>query len=266
MNPQEFDILRSLLKKHSGIHLQEDKRYLFETRLQTVLAQSGHQNLSELVQYLIVYPRNDALIQSIVEAMTTNESMFFRDTRPFEALRKRLLPELLERKGDHALSIWCAACSAGQEAYSLAMLMEELHAPSYSILGTDIDSHIIHKAEEGSYNQFEVQRGLPAPYLMKYFEQHSPHEWRVVDRLHEYITFKVHNLLYTDALHEQFDMILCRYVLIYFDDDTKRRVLHDIAKRMPSGGYLLLGSAETLLPDIEEFESHPEERSVYVRV
>lgn len=270
MQTHELRHLSELIKRYAGIDLKEDKRYLFEARLLPIASRLGHADLSAFVNYLIQSPPSpsSALLQEIIEAMTTNESMFFRDTKPFNYLKEIIFPELQAKNPSKAVNIWCAACSSGQEPYSISIVAEEMQRNNggVSILATDIDSQILQKAREGSYNQFEVQRGLPSPILLKYFTQ-SGTNWRVNDSVRNKITFAQHNLLEDPRrLSKLFDVVFCRYVLIYFDDDTKIKVLQHIASVIPSGGYLLLGGAETLPAGVTQFTPHPKERQIFVRV
>jgi chemotaxis protein methyltransferase CheR len=269
MLPNEFAFLNALIKSRSGIDLKEDKLYLFESRLLPIASQYGHKSLSAFVGSLMQTPPNEALMQQMIEAMTTNESMFFRDTKPFQRLKDMVWTDMLARNPNKPISMWCAACSSGQEPYSLAMLAEEnramLGGANVSILATDIDKQIIAKAKEGIYNQFEVQRGLPMPLLLKYFAQLPENRWQLKDEIRNRVTFKPHNLMGNARHHGMFDVVFCRYVLIYFDDITKQMVLNHIAEVMPRGGILFLGSAETLPVGTTAFAPHAEERSLYVR-
>lgn len=264
LSSQEFEYISGLLKNLSGISLGADKQYLFETRLQNMMAAHDCANLGQLVEYLQLHEQNTVLMQQFIEAMTTNESMFFRDIKPFIALREHLLPELYAQR-QHALKIWCAACSSGQEAYSLAMMLDDV-AIEATIDASDIDAQMIARAREGIYTQFEVQRGLPTAHLLKYFSKITPHSWQLDASLMQRVQFSCHNLLMTHPIHKQYDMVLCRYVLIYFDEATKLNVLKNIAATMRSGGYLLLGSAETLIGHNDYFIPHPTEAHVYIAV
>ena len=270
MLPTEFSYLQTLIKSRSGIDLREDKLYLFESRLLPVASQHGHKSLSSFVGWLMQNPPMEAMMQEMIEAMTTNESMFFRDTKPFQHLKDVVLKELHARAPNKPLSFWCAACSSGQEPYSIAMLVQENQAlfggRLVSILATDIDKQILAKAREGIYNQFEVQRGLPMPYLLKYFAQLPENRWQLQETVRSKVNFKHHNLMGNARHHGSFDVVFCRYVLIYFDDVTKNLVLSHIAEVMPKGGYLFLGSAETLPVGNTSFIPHAIERSIYVRV
>jgi chemotaxis protein methyltransferase CheR len=205
----------------------------------------------------------------VIEAMTTNESFFFRDDKPFAHVRNHVLPRLLSTRPPGAkLRIWSAASSSGQEAYSLAMILAEqklsLGNRSFEILGTDIAREQLARASDGLYSQFEVQRGLPMQYLVKYFKKDGTN-WRINDTLRGMVQFKLFNLLSDLRSLGQFDIVFCRNVLIYFDQPTKARVLAAIAKQMPADGVLYLGGAETVLGITDAFASSPGERGVYER-
>ncbi len=270
MKTQEFQFLNRMIKQRSGIDLKEDKMYLFESRLLPIASKEGHKDLSSFVSQLMKRSPPEALTQSIIEAMTTNESMFFRDNKPFEHLRYIVLAELKEKHGAaRPINIWCAACSSGQEPYSIAMHTEEYQShiglARVTIKATDIDTQMVDKAKNGIYNQFEVQRGLPTPMLMRYFNQLPGNRWQIKDTIRGKVSFSLHNLMESPRRHGQFDIVLCRNVLIYFDDATKIQVLRHIASVMPSGGYLFLGSAETMPNGMNLFDRHPKERLIFVK-
>jgi chemotaxis protein methyltransferase CheR len=209
------------------------------------------------------------LEQDVIEAMTTNESFFFRDDKPFTHFRNHALPRLLAARPAHArLRVWSAAASTGQEAYSLAMILAESRAMLggrvCEILGTDIAREPLTRATEGLYTQFEVQRGLPIQNLVKYFRKEGSN-WRIAETLRAMVQFKLLNLLSDLRGMGQFDVVFCRNVLIYFDQPTKARVLEAIAKQMPSDGVLYLGGAETVLGITDAFSAQAGERGVYER-
>lgn len=245
----DFTYLSDILKNRSGLVLTEDKNYLLESRLLPIIRRLKLENITALVAQLKKQPSNE-LLNEVTEAMTTNETSFFRDSKPFDQFRQITLPHLIAKgKNNGKIRIWSAACSTGQEPYSLAMCaMEEaakLNGLQIEIVATDLASHVLKKADEGLYSQFEVQRGLPITLLVKYFEQRGD-KWRVRDNIRPLIQFKPANLL-TDTSHlGQFDMVFCRNVLIYFDVETKGKVLESIASRMAPHGVLCLGSAETV--------------------
>ncbi|TAE34510.1 MAG: protein-glutamate O-methyltransferase CheR [Alphaproteobacteria bacterium] len=269
MQAQEFAFIRNLVKTNSGIDLTEDKVYLLESRLMPIASKGGHKDLSAFVGSIMRSKPSNLLVQEIVEAMTTNESLFFRDTKPFQYLKDVVLHDFKTRGITRPLSIWCAACSSGQEPYSIAMTMEEqrmgVGSMGASILASDIDQQILKKAEDGIYNQFEVQRGLPMPMLIKHFSQMPEQRWKIKDNIKKMVTFKQHNLLNSARPHGMFDIIFCRNVLIYFDPPTKQKALMYLNEVLNPGGYLFLGSAETVPPALTMLVSHPEHRQLFIK-
>ena len=267
MQINELRFLSEMIKDKAGIDLGEDKLYLFEARLLPIIAKLGFNDLSSFVTSFMQPPLiYDKLLQQyIIEAMTTNESMFFRDVKPFQYLTDIIFPEL-KQKGVSNINIWCCACSSGQEPYSIAMLAEENnYGDNIKITGSDIDGQILSKACSGIYNQFEVQRGLSTTLLMQYFTQNG-NSWQINKHIKERINFVQHNLLEDATKLGRFDIVFCRYVLIYFDNATKLKVLANIANTMNKGTYLILGGAETLPPECEHFVAHPNERKILVRI
>ena len=265
INPDDFDFIAKLVYDRSGLVLTPDKSYLLESRLVPVARKHGLKGLTELASGLRA--RSVPLIADTVEAMTTNESLFFRDTKPFEQFRKLVLPRLLEtRTVKRSLRIWSAACSSGQEAYSLAiLLMEEgpkLAGRNIEIVGTDLSTQMVERARAGVYSQFEVQRGLPVQMLVKYFRQDGD-KWQIDQRLRAMVKYREFNLLSDLSPLGTFDVIFCRNVLIYFDQATKARVLAQTARRLPPDGVLFLGGAETVLGVTDLFEPVPGERGIY---
>jgi chemotaxis protein methyltransferase CheR len=256
MTPAAFDSLAALLKTKSGLAIGPDKLYLLKTRLAPILKQENLASLTALADRLRV-PGHDTLARTVVEAMTTNESFFFRDDKPFAHFRAQALPSLHAARPPGAkLRIWSAASSSGQEAYSLAMILAEcgarLAGRTMEILGTDIARDQLARAREGRYTQFEVQRGLPIQLLMKYFTKDET-GWRVTDTIRALATFREWNLLGDLRPLGSFDVVFCRNVLIYFDQPTKTRVLEAIARQMPADGVLYLGGAETVLGITDRF-------------
>ncbi len=268
MDPQVFQAVAEFLKESSGLSLTPDKAYLLNSRLQPVAEVHGCATVPELVRKLRTAPTL-ALKQDITEAMTTNETSFFRDVTPFETFRTHVLPTLVEkRKARRSLRILCAAASSGQEPYSLALIMAEAAAMltgwNIEVLAVDLDSKILKRAEAGLYSQFEVQRGLPVTLLMKYFEQCPEQMWRIKASIRDRVRFRQCNLLrpFTDL--GQFDVIFCRNVLIYFDLPTKKSVLERLSDRLAGDGYLFLGGAETVLDITERLAPSPQYRGVYL--
>ncbi|MGE3334657.1 MAG: protein-glutamate O-methyltransferase CheR [Rhodospirillaceae bacterium] len=268
MDPQVFAAAASFLKAQSGLALTPDKAYLLNSRLQPVAEQYGCSSVAALVARLT--PAAPAkLKQDVVEAMTTNETSFFRDTTPFELFKTQVLNELIERrKARRSLRILCAAASSGQEPYSLAMLLAENAArlPGWKtqILAVDLDSKVLQRAESGIYTQFEVQRGLPVQLLMKYFEQ-CPQGWSLKPQIKSMVQFQRCNLLEPFSHFGEFDVIFCRNVLIYFDTPTKRNVLERLATHLAPDGFLFLGGAETVLDITTSLAPSPGHRGLYRR-
>ncbi len=266
MKPADFELLSDLLKQRSGLVITSDKSYLLESRLMPVARKHGLKGLDELIA-LIRESDEGQLVVDVIEAMTTNESFFFRDTKPFELFRQQVLPPLLESRADKkSFRIFCAAASSGQEPYSLAMILKEeaakLQGWKYEIIGTDISVEILEKARSGLYSQFEVQRGLPIQLLVKYFEKKDD-QWEISQEIRNMVTYKEFNLLNDLTPLGRFDVVFCRNVLIYFDQETKTQVLDGIAGLMPNDGTLFLGGAETVLGISNKFQPVAGQRGVY---
>ena len=266
LSPAAFDTLASLLKTKSGLIIGMDKLYLLETRLATIVKREKLNDLNGLAERLR-RPGSDALARDVVEAMTTNESFFFRDDKPFLHFRTQALPRLVAaRPPGSPLRVWSAASSSGQEAYSLAMIVAEatamLAGRKVEIVGTDIARDQLARAREGIYSQFEVQRGLPVQMLMRYFRKNESN-WHLTDTIRGMAQFREFNLLSDLRPLGRFDIVFCRNVLIYFDQPTKARVLEAIAGLMPPDGLLYLGGAETVLGITSRFAPMPNQRGVY---
>ena len=266
MNVTDFEIIAQLLKERSGLALSKEKAYLLESRLNPVARKWNFSGFDELAQAI----RNrgeEALLVDVTEAMTTNESFFFRDQKPFDQFNEMVLPYLLEaRAARRSFRIWSAACSSGQEPYTLAMLLKE-HADKLAgwrveIVATDLSNEILDKAKEGLYSQFEVQRGLPIAHLVKYFAQVGD-RWQIDESLRKMIKFQQFNLLGDLSILGKFDVVFCRNVLIYFDMPTKTQVLNGIADLLPADGFLYLGGAETVLGTTDRFEIMQGHRGIY---
>jgi chemotaxis protein methyltransferase CheR len=243
-----FESIAAILKARSGLSLGADKDYLVQARLEPILKRRSLPNLAVLADRLRVDP---ALEREVVEAMTTNETLFFRDGRPFDHLRDVMLPRLhASRPKGAPLRIWSAAASTGQEAYSLAMLVSEmgpaLAGRAVEIVGTDIAREPLARGEQGLYSQFEVQRGLPARLLVKYFKKEEG-GWRITKQLRDMVRFREWNLLSDLSGLGRFDVIFCRNVLIYFDQETKARTLEAASRLLSPEGAIYLGGAETIL-------------------
>ncbi|GAB4515589.1 MAG: protein-glutamate O-methyltransferase CheR [Roseibium sp.] len=266
MSPSEFEFLKTFLKTRSGLVLSNDKQYLVESRLLPIARTAKLETLSALIQQL-QRGGNKMLETDVVEAMTTNESFFFRDKTPFEHFKETMLPALLERRSARKqLKIWCAAASTGQEPYSLAICLKEDAAKMGGwrtrILGTDLSQEVLEKAKTGLYSQFEVQRGLPIQLLLKYFEQKGD-MWQINAGMRAMIEWKKLNLLESFTHLGEFDIIFCRNVLIYFDQATKSEILARLAKSMPDDGYLVLGAAETVVGLTDAFKPVAGKRGLF---
>lgn len=267
MKQASFELLAALLHAGSGLVIGPEKHYLLETRLAGIIRQYGVSDLDGLADRLRGGADRLAIERQVIEAMTTNESFFFRDEKPFTHFRTLALPRLhAARPAGARLRIWSAAASSGQEAYSLAMILAESRAMlagrPVEILGTDLSREQLVRAQEGLYTQFEVQRGLPMQHLVKYFRKEGAN-WRISDTLRGMVKFREWNLLADLRQLGQFDVVFCRNVLIYFDNKTKTRVLAAIAGQMAPDGLLYLGGAETVLGITDRFNVVPGERGVY---
>jgi chemotaxis protein methyltransferase CheR len=267
VTPQDFDYLRQLLRQRSGLVLSAEKQYLAESRLLPVARKHGLGSLTELVVRLKAATFATIGVE-VVEAMTTNESFFFRDKIPFEHFRDTIMPALLAaRAREKRIRIWCTACATGQEPYSLAMSLKTI-GPALAgwkveIVATDISHEVLAKAKAGIYNQFEVQRGLPIQQLVKFFSQVGE-AWQVAPEIRAMVQFRPLNLLNDFSSLGTFDLVFCRNVLIYFDQETKIGVLNRLARQMPSDGFLVLGAAETVVGLTDAFKPMADKRGLYV--
>jgi chemotaxis protein methyltransferase CheR len=261
-----FAAIAAMLKARSGLTLGPEKLYLLETRLASIMRREQARDLAALAEKI---KPGSALEQDVVEAMTTNESLFFRDSKPFDALRLRVLPRLhAARPPGTRLRIWSAAASTGQEAYSIAMVINELAATlgdrKADIVGTDIARDALKRAREGVYSQFEIQRGLPMQMLVKYFTKEEAN-WRIKPAIRNAVEFREWNLLADLRPLGKFDVVFCRNVLIYFDAMTKTRVLEAMAGLLAPDGVLFLGGAETVLGLTSALQSIPGESGAYAK-
>jgi chemotaxis protein methyltransferase CheR len=267
VTPQDFDYLRQLLRERSGLVLSAEKQYLAESRLLPVARKHGMTTLAELVGKIKTSPLAP-LTAEVVEAMTTNETFFFRDKLPFEHFRETVLPALIAaRAREKRIRIWCTACSTGQEPYSLAMTLKTMGMAlagfRIEIVATDISGEVLDRAKSGIYSQFEVQRGLPIQQLVKFFGQ-TGEAWQIAAEIRAMVQFRPLNLLKDFSALGTFDMIFCRNVLIYFDQETKIGVLNRLARQMPEDGFLALGAAETVVGLTDAFKPMPDRRGLYV--
>jgi chemotaxis protein methyltransferase CheR len=265
VNSPDYEYLRKLLKERSGLDLSADKQYLIESRLLPLARKAGLSGIPELVQKL--QAGSGALITSVVEAMTTNETFFFRDKVPFDHFRDTIMPEVLKaRAARRSVRIWCAAGSTGQEPYSLAMTLKEMGAAltgwRIEMIATDLSQEVLEKAKSGVYSQFEVQRGLPIQHLVKYFKPNGE-TWQINPELRAMIQHRQLNLLQDFSNLGTFDVIFCRNVLIYFDQETKINIFNRLARQIEPDGFLVLGAAETVVGLTDTFRPIADRRGLY---
>ena len=265
MTPLDYDFLRKLLKERSGLDLSAEKQYLVESRLIPVARKVGVPGICELVAK--VKAGSEEITTLVVEAMTTNETFFFRDKIPFDHLRETIVPTLLQTRANRrTLRIWSAACSTGQEPYSIAMCLKEFSAAlsgwRVEIVATDLSQGVLEKSKAGIFSQFEVQRGLPIQMLVKYFRQIGD-MWQINADVRAMVQYKQLNLLQDISHLGVFDVIFCRNVLIYFDQETKVSIFKRLVKVMPNDGFLALGAAETVVGLTNVFRPIAERRGFY---
>jgi chemotaxis protein methyltransferase CheR len=265
VSPSDYDYLRKILKEHSGLDLSADKQYLIESRLLPLSRKSALSGIDEFVQKM--KGGSASITAQVVEAMTTNETFFFRDKVPFDHFRDSIMPEILQaRASRRSVRIWCAAGSTGQEPYSLAMSLKEMGAAlagwRVEIIATDLSLEVLEKSRTGLYSQFEVQRGLPIQMLVKYFKQ-TGELWQINPDIRAMVQHRQLNLLQDFSQLGVFGVIFCRNVLIYFDQDTKIGISNRLAKVTAPDGFLVLGAAETVVGLTEVFKPYPERRGVY---
>jgi chemotaxis protein methyltransferase CheR len=265
VNPLDYEYLRKILKDQSGLDLSADKQYLIESRLLPLARKAGMPGITELVQKM--RSGSTVFTSQVVEAMTTNETFFFRDKVPFDHFRESIMPEIIKARGSRkSIRIWCAAGSTGQEPYSLAMCLKEMGAAlsgwRLEILATDLSQEVIEKSKAGIYSQFEVQRGLPIQMLVKYFKQ-TGELWQINADMRAMVQHRQLNLLHDFSQLGVFDVIFCRNVLIYFDQETKVNIFNRLAKAIEPDGFLVLGAAETVVGLTDVFKPFPERRGLY---
>ena len=265
MTPLDYEFLRQLLKQRSGLDLSADKQYLVESRLAPLARKAGLPGIPELVSRL--KGGAEALTTDVVEAMTTNETFFFRDKIPFDHLRDTILPLLMQsRAARKSVRIWSAASSTGQEPYSIAMLLKENAAAfagwRFEIVATDLSQEVLEKSKAGIYSQFEVQRGLPIQLLVKYFAQ-TGELWQINSELRGMVQHRKLNLLQDLSHLGRFDVIFCRNVLIYFDQETKVDIFERMARIIEPDGMLMLGAAESVVGITDAFRPVPDRRGLY---
>ncbi|MET0709692.1 MAG: protein-glutamate O-methyltransferase CheR [Tardiphaga sp.] len=266
MTPLDYEYLQKILKDRSGLMLSSDKKYLLESRLLPLARKVGVPGIGELVQKM--RGGSEAVISDVVEAMTTNETFFFRDKTPFDHFKDTVIPDLIKaRAGRRSLRIWCAAASTGQEPYSLAMILKDFGAAlsgwRIEIVATDLSPEVLEKSRAGLYTQFEVQRGLPIQSLVKHFTQVGT-LWQLNADVRSLVQFRQFNLLQDYTHLGKFDIIFCRNVLIYFDQPTKSDIFGRLARVSESDGYLFLGAAETVIGLTDKYRVCPTRRGVYM--
>jgi chemotaxis protein methyltransferase CheR len=266
VTPHDFDWLRKLLKERSGLTLSAEKQYLLESRLLPVARRNGLANLGELVARL-KGSVGSPLTTAVVEAMTTNETYFFRDKIPFDHLRDTVVPSLIaSRATNKRIRIWCTAASSGQEPYSIAMVLKSMAAQlrgyRIDLLATDLSGEVLDRAKNGVFSQFEVQRGLPIQLLVRYFSK-AGDNWQIAPEIRDMVQFRTLNLLNDFSPLGQFDLIFCRNVLIYFDQPSKIAVLDRLARQIPDDGFLILGAAETVVGLTDRFKPLADRRGLF---
>jgi len=265
VTPPDYEYLRKLLKDQSGLDLSADKQYLIESRLLPLARKCGLSGIGDLVQKM--KGGAASIVTLVVEAMTTNETFFFRDKIPFDHFREMIVPEIVKaRAGRKSVRIWCAAGSTGQEPYSLAMCLKEMGAAlagwRIEIIATDLSQEVLEKSKAGNYSQFEVQRGLPIQLLVKHFKQ-TGEFWQINPEIRAMVQHRQLNLLHDFSQLGTFDVIFCRNVLIYFDQDTKINIFNRLHRATEADGFLVLGAAETVVGLTENFKPYPERRGLY---
>jgi chemotaxis protein methyltransferase CheR len=259
IQPGNYRFLQQFIYSGSGIVLEEDKHYLLEARLTSVARNRGLASINDLCNLLRATRGDDKVRQLVVEAMTTNETYFFREPAQYDAVKNILLKDLRElRASTRRLSFWSAASSTGQEAYTLAMMLNELGLGDWnvSILGTDLNHQIVDRARTGRFLQIEVNRGLPSPYLAKYFKRHGV-DWQIREQIRKMVRFEQFDLRHKMKSYGPFDLVFLRNVLVYFDAATRKQILEEIHSTLARGGWLLLGSAEVPAGLDEFFERLP---------
>ncbi len=266
---EDFAYLRRLMHERAAIVLEPGKEYLALSRLDPIARHAGVGSVAELVGVLRGEDAASQLHEEVVDALTTNETTFFRDFNPFESLRTHVLPELIERRRrSRSAAIWSAGCSSGQEPYSIAMAIREdfpeLLTWQLRILGTDISPSVLDRARRGRYGQLEVNRGLPAHLLVRHFTRVGM-EWEIEEPIRRMVRFERHNLVHEWPTMPPFDLVLMRNVMIYFDVDTKRDVLAKMHRQLAPQGYLLLGASETTYNLSEDFDRELDGRTAWYR-
>jgi chemotaxis protein methyltransferase CheR len=269
ISPVDFDYLRKLMAQHTAIVLDAGKEYIAESRLAHVINQEGFDSIRDLIHTLRTNAF-DSLHRRVVDAMTNNETWFFRDLLPFQALQKQILPAVISaRAAERRLNIWCAACSSGQEPYSIMMLLREnfpeLRSWDVRLLATDISTAMLQRAQRGHYSQLEINRGLPAALLARYFNREGL-DWVIAEELRRGMEFRIFNLAEPWREFPASDIIFLRNVLIYFDVETKKSILGRMRRALRPDAYMFMGGAETTLNLDDNFERVQYETTAYYRL
>ncbi|KPV39530.1 hypothetical protein AN478_10275 [Thiohalorhabdus denitrificans] len=247
LSPYSFDLLARFLKKESGIVLKPEKSYSLRSKLQPLAREWGYDGLNDLVGHVYRERHNPEVVEAILNALTIKETSFFRDGRPFEVLQSHVIPAIAEERAGRELKLWSAACSTGQEAISLAINLREALPPERAdqcmVVGTDVSQKAISRAKSAVYSELEMQRGLPPDIRRRYFE---PVEggYRPVPEIRSMIRYRTMNVLEADFPLSRFDLVLCRNVLIYFDEEGRRKAMDTVHQRLVAGGYLFTGAGE----------------------
>ncbi|MBT6176119.1 MAG: protein-glutamate O-methyltransferase CheR [Deltaproteobacteria bacterium] len=258
LQQSDFDFVQKLIQQKAAIVLDNGKQYFVESRLTPLAQNTGHDSIEKLILALRQNPHNSRMIEQVVEAITIHETSFFRDIHPFKCMKEVVMPSLLEKRASqHTLNLWCAACSSGQEPYTVTMLLREnfpqLQSWNVRFIATDISNQILNRAREGKFSQLEVNRGLPAPLLLKHFEKQGL-VWQIKPLLRSSIEFRKLNLIDNWPPMPKMDVVFLRNVLIYFDVETKRKILGEVRKLLNPDGFLFLGAAEMPMSIDNAFE------------
>jgi chemotaxis protein methyltransferase CheR len=247
INLADYERFRAILEKQSGILLGENKQYLVVSRLSNFIQDEGLGSMAKLMDQ-ISSPIGNTLLKQVVDRMTTNETLWFRDRYPFDYLKSTIVPA--NRANRSKMRIWCAACSTGQEPYSVAIQLDEMGALANSeLVATDLSERVIAKARDGIYQKIELNRGMPEDKLKRYFTPHHGSDWQVAPKLRTKIRYQTLNLLNVPYGLGKFDVIFCRNVLIYFSNENKTRVINGLIDNLVPGGHLFLGASEALTRD-----------------
>jgi len=275
ITPDEVNLISRYIHRVSGILLDQTKAYLIESRLGRLVEEMGLSSYRALYEK-VRFDGSKTLERKIIDAITTNETLFFRDASPFQLLQHKILPDLIDRRSGKSsgllpisIRIWSAGCSTGQEVYSIAIVLKELLPDlrkfSIKLLGTDISDSAIAQASYGQYSKFEIERGLPRDKLLKYFNANGNH-WKVKDEIRAMATFKKQNLMESFLGLGRFDIIFCRNVAIYFPLEDRKKLFEKIANSLEGDGYLIIGASESLTGICSRFEPKRHLKSVFYQL